>query len=278
MSEQYFIAKGTKLSEGHFFDASSVTSMAQDVVIDENTRNALFSGTDGSPVGKVILAGDVPVRIVGVTRKQEGGFGSSQNLSLYLPYTTVQARFLGSFSLRSITVQVSDDVDSTLAEKAVTQLLTQRHGSKDFYILNTDDIRETITSTTQTMTLLIAAIAVISLIVGGIGVMNIMLVSVSERISEIGVRMAVGARRSDILRQFLIEAVLVCLIGGMLGIGVALGLGALFSLFSTGFSFVYSTTSIVAAFLCSSLIGVAFGYLPARSASQLDPVAALSRD
>jgi len=125
------------------------------------------------------------------------------------------------------------------------------------------------------MTVLIAAIAVISLIVGGIGVMNIMLVSVSERVSEIGVRMAVGARQGDILQQFLIEAVLVCLIGGLLGIGAAIGIGAIFSLFSTSFSLVYSTSSIVTAFLCSSLIGVAFGYLPARNASRLDPVVAL---
>jgi len=189
----------------------------------------------------------------------------------------VQTRFLGSTSLRSITVRVSDDVATDLAEQAVTRLLTQRHGTKDFFILNTDDIRQTITSTTETMTLLIAAIAVISLVVGGIGVMNIMLVSVSERVSEIGVRMAVGARQADILQQFLIEAMLVCLIGGVLGIAAAFGFGALFSAFSTRFSLVYSATSVIAAFLCSSLIGVVFGYLPARNASQLDPVAALAK-
>ncbi len=276
VSDQYFAAKGTKLSEGRFFDAASVREKAQDVVIDENTRKSLFSDFTGSPVGQVILIGKVPARIVGVTQAQQGGFGSSQNLSLYLPYTAVQSRFLGSLSLRSITVQVSDDVEASLAEQAVTSLLTQRHGTKDFYILNTDDIRETITSTTRTMTILIAAIAVISLLVGGIGVMNIMLVSVSERVSEIGVRMAVGARRSDILRQFLIEAVLVCIIGGSLGILGGLGFGAAFSLFSSNFALVYSGTSIVAAFVCSTLIGVVFGYLPARNASRLDPVAALS--
>jgi macrolide transport system ATP-binding/permease protein len=208
---------------------------------------------------------------------QQGGFGSNQNLSLYLPYTTVQARFLGSNSLRSITLQVKDGIDTALAEQSVTEFLLQRHGTKDFYILNTDDIRKTITSTTQTLTLLVAAIAIISLIVGGIGVMNIMLVTVSERVSEIGVRMAVGGRQSDILQQFLIEAVLVCLIGGVLGILTALGFGLLFSLISSNFSLIYSTTSIVAAFLCSTLIGVVFGYLPARNASQLDPVIALSK-
>ncbi|NSX92148.1 MacB family efflux pump subunit [Agrobacterium tumefaciens] len=276
VSERYFVAKGTKLSQGRFFDAASVTQKAQEVVIDENTRKSLFADFDGSPVGRVILIGKVPARIVGITQAQQGGFGSSQNLSLYLPYTAVQSRFLGSLSLRSITVQVADDVDAAIAEQAVTTLLTQRHGTRDFYILNTDDIRQTITSTTQTMTLLVAAIAVISLLVGGIGVMNIMLVSVSERVSEIGVRMAVGARRTDILRQFLIEAVLVCIIGGTLGVLGSLGFGALFSAFSSNFAMVYSTTSIIAAFVCSTLIGVVFGYLPARNASKLDPVAALS--
>ncbi|MDH0616034.1 MULTISPECIES: MacB family efflux pump subunit [unclassified Agrobacterium] len=276
VSERYFVAKGTKLSQGRFFDGGSVAQKAQEVVIDENTRKSLFADFDGNPVGQVILIGKVPARIVGVTQAQQGGFGSSQNLSLYLPYTAVQSRFLGSLSLRSITVQVADDVDASIAEQAVTTLLTQRHGTRDFYILNTDDIRQTITSTTQTLTLLIAAIAVISLLVGGIGVMNIMLVSVSERVSEIGVRMAVGARRTDILRQFLIEAVLVCIIGGTLGVLGSLGFGALFSAFSSNFAMVYSTASIIAAFVCSTLIGVVFGYLPARNASKLDPVAALS--
>ncbi len=276
VSERYFVAKGTKLSQGRFFDAASVAQKAQEVVIDENTRKSLFADFDGSPIGQVILIGKVPARIVGITQAQQGGFGSSQNLSLYLPYTAVQSRFLGSLSLRSITVQVSDDIDAAIAEQAVTVFLTQRHGTRDFYILNTDDIRQTITSTTQTMTLLVAAIAVISLLVGGIGVMNIMLVSVSERVSEIGVRMAVGARRSDILRQFLIEAVLVCIIGGALGILGSFGFGALFSAFSSNFAMVYSTVSIIAAFVCSTLIGVVFGYLPARNASNLDPVAALS--
>lgn len=276
VSEQYFVAKGSKIADGQFFDNDSVRTIAQDVVIDQNTKNALFSDTNETPVGQVLLIGTVPVRIVGVMEPQQGGFGSNQNLSLYLPYTMVQSRFLGSNSLRSITLQVEDGIDTALAEQTVTDFLTQRHGTKDFYILNTDDIRKTITSATQTMTLLVAAIAVISLIVGGIGVMNIMLVTVSERISEIGVRMAVGGRQSDILRQFLIEAVLVCLFGGVLGIITALGFGTLFSLFSSDFSFVYSTTSIVTAFLCSTLIGVVFGFLPARSASQLDPVVALS--
>ncbi|PTW56552.1 macrolide transport system ATP-binding/permease protein [Breoghania corrubedonensis] len=275
---QYFEAKGTKLAQGRLFDADSVRDMTQEVVIDENTRKTLFDNIEGSPVGRVILVGDVFCRIIGVTEQQQGGFGASNRLSVYLPYTTVQARFLGDQTLRSITVRVAESTETDLAEQLVTTFLTQRHGSKDFFILNTDDIRKTITSTTQTLALLIAAIAVISLVVGGIGVMNIMLVSVSERVSEIGVRMAVGARQSDILQQFLIEAVLVCLIGGVLGILAALGFGALFSLLGSSFQLIYSTSSIVLAFVSSSLIGIVFGYLPARNASMLDPVVALSRD
>jgi len=278
VGEQYFNARGSKLSAGRFFDAEAVHSLAQDAVIDENTRKTLFSDFPDSPIGQVILVGDVPCRIVGITEQQQGGFGASQNLQVYLPYTTVQARILGSQSLRSITVRVADDTDTALAERAVTQFLTQRHGKQDFFILNTDDIRKTITSTTETLTLLIAAIALISLLVGGIGVMNIMLVSVSERVAEIGVRMAVGARRSDILQQFLIEAVLVCLIGGVLGIGTALGFGLLFAYTGSNFTLVYSPMSIVVAFVSSSVIGGVFGFLPARSASLLDPVEALSRD
>ncbi|WP_118133630.1 MacB family efflux pump subunit [Oceanicella sp. SM1341] len=275
---QYFEAKGLGLLEGRLFDQESVTARGQDAVIDTNTRDTLFTAPGESAIGQVILLGATPVRVVGVVSASQGGFGASNNLSVYLPYTTVQTRFTGDSTLRSITLRVADDTSPDLAAQSVTALLTQRHGTKDFFILNTDDIRATITATTDTLTLLIAAIALISLLVGGIGVMNIMLVSVSERVGEIGVRMAVGARQGDILQQFLIEAVLVCLIGGGLGIGLALGFGVLFDMAGTGFTLIYSEASIVMAVVSSSLIGIAFGYLPARNASRLDPVAALSRN
>ncbi|ENJ8190932.1 FtsX-like permease family protein, partial [Yersinia enterocolitica] len=154
----------------------------------------------------------------------------------------------------------------------------QRHGTQDFFVMNTDSIRQTIEKTTSTMTLLVSMIAVISLVVGGIGVMNIMLVSVTERTKEIGVRMAVGARTSDIMQQFLIEAVLVCLLGGCLGVVLSLVIGLLFSQFSSSFSMVYSATSIITAFICSSLIGVIFGFFPAKRAAQMDPIRALERE
>ncbi|MCE1237408.1 MAG: MacB family efflux pump subunit [Hyphomicrobiales bacterium] len=273
----YFSVKGVKLASGRFFDAGAARTMSQEIVIDENVAKTLFADTTVDPVGQVILVGKVPCTVIGVSRKQQG-FGPSGNLTAFLAYTTVQVRFLGDTSLRSVLLRVADDVDTSLAEEATAAFLLRRHGTKDFFVLNTDDIRQTITSTTQTLTLLIAAIAVISLVVGGIGVMNIMLVSVSERVKEIGVRMAVGARRSDIMQQFLTEAVLVCLIGGVLGVGVAFAAGLAFAAFGSTFVFVYSATTILAAFACSTLIGVVFGWLPAHGAALLDPVAALARD
>ncbi|TWB14854.1 macrolide transport system ATP-binding/permease protein [Rhizobium sp. ERR 1071] len=278
VGDAYFSVKGSKLIMGRFFDADSVKRLSQDAVIDQNTAATLFADQGLDPLGQTILVGKVPARIIGIIASQQGGFGSSDNLSVYLPYTGVQARLLGDMSLRSVTVRVADNTESVAAEAAVSQFLELRHGTKDFFILNTDDIRQTITSTTRTMTLLVSAIAVISLLVGGIGVMNIMLVSVSERIAEIGVRMAVGARRHDILQQFLIEAILVCLLGGAFGIATALGFGFAFNYFGSNFTLVYSASSIILAFACSCAIGLTFGYLPARNASLLDPVAALSRD
>jgi len=273
----YFAVRNTKIAEGQFFGTDSIAAFAQDVVIDDNTRKTLFPDPGENPIGRVIVIANVPSQIVGVTAAQTSGFGASGKLNVYLPYTTVQARFVGGSSLRSILLKVDDSTDTTLAEEATTEFLAQRHGTKDFFILNTDDIRKTITDTTETLTLLVAAIAVISLIVGGIGVMNIMLVSVSERVQEIGVRMAVGARRSDILQQFLTEAVLVCFIGGGLGVLTALSIGAAFTLLIDKLSFVYSVSSIVWAFGVSTAIGIVFGFLPARSASRLDPIVALAR-
>ena len=281
VGEQYFRVRGLKLAEGRLFDASDVKAYAQSVVIDDNTARTLFPNRATSPLGQVILIGDVPAKIVGVLQKSSGGFGpgaGGDSLSVYLPYTSLQARLLGETNLRSVTVRIRDDTDSQVAQSAVTDLLTRRHGTQDFVIVNTDQIRQTITSTTETMTVLIAAIAVISLIVGGIGVMNIMLVSVTERTGEIGVRIAVGARQSDVLQQFLVEAVLVCLLGGTVGVLLALAFGAVFSMFPSSFTLAFSPLSILAAFACSTLIGVVFGYLPARNAARLDPVVALARD
>lgn len=278
VSEDFFYVRGMTFKSGQPFDKDGVTQRAQDVVIDTNTEKTFFS--DGTnPVGQVILLGSVPSRIIGVIDAQQGFMGNSDSLNVYLPYSTVMSRMLGQSNVRSIIVRIKDEYPSSAAENAILTLLEQRHGAQDVFTQNSDSIRETIQQTTATMTLLISAIAVISLVVGGIGVMNIMLVSVTERTQEIGVRMAVGARQSDILQQFLIEAILVCLLGGVLGVLLSLGIGQIIGHFAKGIiEMSYSTTSIVAAFVCSSLIGIVFGFLPARNAAQLDPVAALARE
>lgn len=278
---EFFRVRGYELAQGQFWDDDSVNALAQDAVIDENTRKQLFpnsSGAMNSAIGEVIFLGDLPVRIIGVTQPKESAFGNSDALNVWVPYTTVSGRIVGKKYLDGITVRLDESVPSNAAEQGIISLLKMRHGTQDFFTINTDTIRQNIEKTTATMTLLISAIAVISLVVGGIGVMNIMLVSVTERTREIGVRMAVGARQSDILRQFLIEAVLVCLCGGALGVALAYLIGVVFAQAGGSFQMIYSTTSIIAAFACSTLIGVLFGFLPARNAARLDPVDALARE
>ena len=277
VGQQYFRVRDVSLALGSVFSDSSVRLREQVAVIDDNTRQKLFP-QNPDPIGEVILLGSVPVRVIGVAAKKDSAFGNSEALNVFVPYTTAMGRILNQNYLRSITVRVSDDASMDAAEQGIGALMQQRHGRKDFYVLNTDSIRQTINATTATLTLLVASIAVISLIVGGIGVMNIMLVSVTERTREIGVRMAVGARQGDIQQQFLIEAVLVCLIGGVLGILLALALGVAVDSAGIDFKLVYSTSSMVAAFACSTLIGVAFGFWPARNAARLNPVDALARE
>ncbi len=211
--------------------------------------------------------------------KQDRSFGpNSETLKLYAPYTTVMKKITGEKHISSITAKIKDSVRPLMAEKNLTALLTARHGKRDFFTVNTDSIKKTIESTTGTMRLLISGIAVISLVVGGIGVMNIMLVSVTERTREIGVRMAVGARRVNILEQFLIESVLICILGGILGIFFSYLIGVVFSVFVKDFTLSYSASSMVVALVCSSLIGILFGFVPARNASRLNPIDALSRE
>ncbi|WP_010431412.1 MacB family efflux pump subunit [Vibrio cyclitrophicus] len=271
----YFRVRGFEVAQGQLFDEGSIDALEQVAVIDNNTLDDLFP--DGEALGKVIFLGRLPVRIIAVTEAREMAFGNSDALNVWLPYSTVNSRIYSQNYVNDITVRVSDEVSSTAAEQAIINLIKMRHGVEDFFTVNTDTVRENIEQTSSTMTLLISAIAFISLVVGGIGVMNIMLVSVTERTREIGIRMAVGARQADILRQFLIEAVLVCLCGGALGIGLAYAVGLIVSSTSSGLSMIYSTNSIIAAFICSTLIGVLFGFLPARNAARLNPVDALSR-
>ncbi|GJC06609.1 macrolide export ATP-binding/permease protein MacB 1 [Aeromonas hydrophila] len=277
VGEQFFQVRGYRLLQGMLFDAASVTALAQEVVIDENSLARLFAAGE-SPLGQVILLGSLPCRVIGVVARNQSGFGSDENLNVWIPHTTVMTRMLGQSHLRSISVRVQDEVALAAAEDGINRLLRERHGAQDFFVLNTDSIRQAITSTNATLTLLIAMIALISLVVGGIGVMNIMLVSVSERTREIGVRMAVGARAGDILQQFLIEAVLVCLLGGAAGVLLSLLIGVLFEHFSSQFTLSYSLDAVLMAFFCSSLIGVLFGFFPARRAARMDPIHALERE
>lgn len=276
VGEQFFAVRGYTISKGISFDQTAVMTSAQEAVIDENTVKRLFSDQD--PIGKILMVGQLPVRIIGVATRQQQGFGNNESLNIWLPYTTVTNRMVGQTSLRSITVRINDNVDLNIAEQAINKIMLQRHGSKDFFIFNSDSVRETVNSSAWVLTLLISTIALISLIVGGIGVMNIMLVSVTERTREIGVRMAVGARSSDILQQFLIEAVLVCLIGGTLGIVLSFIIGFIFNYFVTSFAMSFSIISIIAAFSCSTMIGIIFGYVPAKRAAKLDPIYALERE
>ncbi|MDF7666778.1 MacB family efflux pump subunit [Orbaceae bacterium ESL0727] len=277
VGEQFFTVRGYTITKGKAFTEKEVALSAQDVVIDDNTVKQLFNQQD--PIGQILIVGQLPVRVIGVASQKQKGFGSSESLNVWLPYTTVINRMIGQTSLKSITVRVADNIDLTVAEQAIEKIMLQRHkNTKDFFIFNSDSVRQTIESTTATMTLLVSAIALISLFVGGIGVMNIMLVSVTERTREIGVRMAVGARSSDILQQFLIEAVLVCLIGGTLGILLSFIIGLIFDYFVSSFAMSFSMTAIIAAFTCSSAIGVVFGYFPAKRAANLDPIYALERE
>ena len=275
VSEQSFDVEGLTLKLGNTFTPEDIRNNQSVALIDESAKKSIFPHEN--PLGKIVMFNKRPLRIIGVVSDRQMG-GASSSLNIYAPYSTVMNKISGSKKIASITVKVSDSVNSAVAEKGITELLKMRHGKKDFFIMNSDTIKQTIESTTSTMKLLISSIAFISLIVGGIGVMNIMLVSVTERTKEIGVRMAIGARQSNILQQFLIEAVLICLIGGVTGILLSGAIGLLFNTFMSDFSMAFSTASIIAAVAFSTLIGVVFGYMPAKRAAQLDPITALARE
>lgn len=275
VGDQYFDVKGLKIDRGRLFTEADIKDVASVVVIDPNTRDKLFPNGI-NPLGQVVIFRRQPLTVIGVTEPQEAMFGPSDQLNLWSPYTTVMSKITGEHHISSIIVKVSDQISSQIAEKNLIALLKVKHGRQDFFTQNTDSIKRTIESTTQTMTILISSIALISLVVGGIGVMNIMLVSVTERTREIGVRMAIGAKRFNILEQFLIEAVLLCIIGGLTGIALAGVIGLGFNSLSGDFKMSFSTFSIFLALGCSTFIGVVFGFMPARNASRLNPIDALS--
>lgn len=279
VGEEYFDVVGLKLSSGSLFGKKEVDTYATGAIVDQNTLKNLFpNDTARSVLGRTIIINNMPATIIGVAEDNNTAFNNANNVTVWLPYTTVMNRLLGQTHISYITVRLDDSIPSTAAENIVSNILEQRHGTIDFTIMNSDSIRQTMENVTNSMKYLISAIAVISLIVGGIGVMNIMLVSVTERTQEIGVRMAIGARSSDILQQFLIEAALICLIGGVIGILLALGIGYVLPKVSKEIVLSFSLFSMIGAFITATAIGIIFGYMPAKNAAKLDPVAALSRE
>lgn len=273
----FFDVKGKKIAQGRIFTQDEVDQIASVVVIDDNTKNEIFADNP-NPIGQIIIFNKKPLTVIGVTEKDNSPGPMSDSMNLWTPYTTTLYKINGGRDINSITVKVGDNISSQVAEDSIEHIMTVLHGKKDFFMINTDSIKQTIESTTDTMRLLIACIAVISLIVGGIGVMNIMLVSVTERTGEIGIRMAIGAKQADILRQFLTEAVLLCIVGGFLGVLLSLLIGYTINTFSSSFGMIFSTMSIVLALACSTSIGIIFGYMPAKNASNLNPIDALASE
>ena len=262
---------------GVFFSAEHVIRYAQVVVLGQTVAKNLFTN-DMNPLGQYVLIGSAPFLVIGVlSSKGLTPRGDDMDNSVWLPYTTAGARVFGQRFFNNIVVRVKPSVDMTAVQTGLHALLIKRHGKEDFNIRNMADTIETANETQNTLTYLLAAIAVISLVVGGIGVMNIMLVSVTERTREIGIRMAIGARSFDVLFQFLTEAVMVCFIGGLVGIVVGIG-GGLSTSAIAGWRVIFTAAPIILAFACAFLTGIVFGYLPARKAAQLDPIEALARD
>lgn len=277
VSGDYFNVYGMRFSQGGEFSAQQMSSGAQVAILDNNTHRALFPHQQNI-VGEVILVGNIPVTVIGVAEEKQSMFGSSKILRVWLPYNTMANRILGQQWMNSITVRVKDGYDSQSAEQQLSRLLLLRHGQQDFFTYNMDGLLKTAEKTTQTLQLFLTLVAVISLIVGGIGVMNIMLVSVTERTREIGIRMAVGARAKDVLQQFLIESVMVCLVGGAIGITLSLLVALGLNLFLPAWQIGFSPLALLLAFGCSTAIGVLFGWLPARNAARLNPIDALARE
>ena len=277
-SVDYLAIRQWDLEDGAMFSEADVRSAAKVCVLGKTVADNLFP--EDEPIGKVIRIKNVPIKVLGVLKpKGASMFGSDQDDVILVPFTTGMKRFAGVTMLRSILAQAATADQITEAQNGITDLLRQRHRIQaghddDFIIRNQQEIAETQTAAMDTMTALLAGVAIISLIVGGIGIMNIMLVSVTERTREIGIRMAVGARGRDILLQFLIEAVALSSTGGLLGIGLGIGGARLLTIIKEWPTLI-SPDSIIIAFAFSAAVGVFFGFYPARKASQLDPIDAL---
>lgn len=274
-SAKFPLARQWPVAQGTFFSEDDETSYAAVAVLGKTTATSLFA--DQNPIGEFVLVNNLLFQIVGVmSEKGASPMGSDQDDIVFVPYSTSSLRLSGQRYLRNVTVAVEDVSQIDATQEAVDKLLLERHGKVDYQIRNMASIMEAMEQTQNTLTILLGSIAAISLLVGGIGVMNIMLVSVTERTREIGIRMATGARESNIMQQFLIEAVVVSAIGGAIGVIGGLATAAVLDAFGTPIK--YSLTPVVLAFGCAFMTGLLFGYLPAKKAAQLDPVVALSAE
>jgi macrolide transport system ATP-binding/permease protein len=274
--EDFPSARDWPVAEGQFFNADDMKHYAAVVVLGRTVAKTLFPD-GGSPIGKYVLIRSVPYVVIGVmSDKGASPNGSDQDDVIFVPISTGLVRLFGKNYLSSITIKVKDSSDIEATQTRVEALLKSRHNTEDFSVRNMASFLQAAMETQDTFTLLLGTVAAISLLVGGIGVMNIMLVSVVERTREIGIRMATGARMRDIMLQFNIEAAVVCAAGGMLGILVGMIAGLV--LRYSGMTVIFSVTPAALAFACASATGLAFGYLPARKAAQLDPVVALASE
>lgn len=271
----FFSIRAWPIVAGESFHEGDVRSATKVCVIGQTVADQLFPGED--PVGQTLRIRNLPFRVVGVlSRKGFNYFGSDQDDVVVVPYTAALTRLTRRTTVSSIIIQSGHATLMSTIQSETEALLNQRRGDRepDFMVRNQQEIAEAATATTKTMTVLLGAIAGVSLMVGGIGIMNIMLVSVTERTREIGIRLAVGAHGRDILAQFLIEAIILSLMGGILGILLGMGVSETLSRINDWPTLV-STTAITVAFVFSGAVGVFFGFYPARQAARLDPIEAL---
>ncbi len=274
--ESYPIVRDWPVARGTFFNAEDTQSFAPVTVLGATVAKNLF--VDGEePIGQYIMIGNIPFQVIGVmAAKGASSFGQDMDDIALIPITTGFMRLFGTQSVQSISVKVEDARKIDAVETAIGDLLQQRRPGKEFEIRNTASLLEMVEQTQGTLTMLLGSVAAISLLVGGIGVMNIMLVSVTERTREIGLRMATGARMNDIMVQFNTEALVVCAIGGVVGVAVGVVVGLVLGQFDMAVKF--TAGPAILAFCCAVATGLVFGYLPARKAARLDPVVALSSE